>query len=93
MNHILNLFLHINERAHIMNEAMPTSHALYSEIQRRYQKFVYVGKTKSGQPFEATELTKQRKKSYWRDGVYIGQVGKWQKVFDANVKASSEVLL
>ncbi len=65
---------------------MPKSHALYSEIQRRYQKFVYVGQTIHGKPFKATELTKQRKKSYWRDGAYIGEVDNWHKVFDAKVE-------
>ena len=58
---------------------MPVMHALYSEKQRRYQKFVYEAKTLKGEPICATELTKQARESYWRDGVYIGQVKQWLK--------------
>ena len=70
---------------------MPEMHALYSETQRRYQKYIYVGNTVEGKSFQATELTKQRTKSYWHDGKYIGQVQTWEKRPDL-ITNNTEVL-
>lgn len=71
---------------------MPAMHALYSETQRKYQKYIYVGNTIEGNAFQATELTKQRTKSYWHDGKYVGQVEIWQKRHDL-ISNNTEVLL
>ena len=78
---------------------MSVMHALYSEKQRRYQKFIYQGETIHGKPFTATELTKQQRKSYWHDGVYVGKVERWHEVQDIvklkkkNITTTNQVLL